>query len=131
MSTQYEIMLKMNSLKEVKTALGNCCFYLTLYSGEELVEVTPSRDLLFDDAPFLLAPEQPLDRIEVWNYNKQKKTGSLMIKKQLVEHSYAHDFKNAHLRVELKAQPIKDKLSAYKRLDSSHSTNSDLSEESL
>lgn len=83
MSTQYEIMLKMNSLKEVKTALGNCCFYLTLHSGEELVEVTPARDLLFDDAPFFLAPQQPFDRIEVWNYNKQKKIGSLLIKKQL------------------------------------------------
>lgn len=131
MSTQYEILLKMNNLKEVKTGLGNCCYYLTLHSGQELIEVTPSHDLLFDDAPFHLAPPVPIDRIEVWNYTKQKKIGCLLIKKQVEEHFYVHDFKNAQVRVELQVKPSKDNSKSIKRLDSSHSTNSDLSEESL
>lgn len=103
MTTTYTIVLRINDFRSFQTALSHTHYYLAAYAHENLVQITPSHNLLYDDSPFLIAADDPIDRIEVWNYDRHKKIGSLFIKQLSPHHNYSHIFKNANLALEMTA----------------------------
>ena len=103
MTSSYQITLKIKDMKTIKVGRSQSEFYLIAFCSGEIEVVTSAKDILFSDEPFVLPQIAGLDKIEVWDYNLQRKMVSLHIKGSLRTKTYSYEFTRANLTVEIKS----------------------------
>ena len=103
MTQIYNITLQINNMKNFKAGYDQTDFYLVAFREDQLQNTTKTQNILFEDGPFQIESDEPIDKIEVWNYKQKSKAGSLLIKGPLKSKKYSYEFKKSNLFIEVSA----------------------------
>ena len=93
MNFAVDVQMKIKDIKLLKSGYNQTDYYLIAYNQDQIETITKSIDIIFSDAPFKISCESPIDRIEIWNYNRSSKVGSILLKNELKAKIYTSEFK--------------------------------------
>ncbi|MCB0370261.1 MAG: hypothetical protein KDD45_12770 [Bdellovibrionales bacterium] len=97
----YKVNVKISDMRQFKAGYSQTNLYLIAFHEEEIEIVSSTQDILYSDKPFELNADAGIDKIEVWNYTKGSRIGTLFIKGALKAKTYSWEFKKSNLLVEV------------------------------
>ena len=99
------ITLTIKDLKAVNIGNESFEYYLLVEYIDENVEITTCKNIVKGNGVFELKEGIRPTKIEIWDYNRRKIAGTLVVKKFDLNQGFKGSFKKANLSVEM-SKPV-------------------------
>jgi hypothetical protein len=100
-------------------------FYLVTYHQEEINATTKIHNILYSSEAFQVNTAEPIDKIELWNYNIGKKMGTFYIKGAFASKNYHFEFKRSNLMINIATSYLTEPQRVRKSCDRKASDQTD------